>query len=107
MKRIIGIILTVMLLVSMAVTAAAEPNTDLSGEISIWVWGDYEEKGAMDFNQYYPNIKVNYVFIAQDEYPTKVQSAIVSGLGAARRRAARDDSPRDVPVLRCLGEARC
>lgn len=38
MKRIIGIILTVMLLVSMAVTAAAEPNTDLSGEISIWVW---------------------------------------------------------------------
>ena len=53
MKRIIGIILTVMLLVSMAVTAAAEPNTDLSGEISIWVWGDYEEKGAMDFNQYY------------------------------------------------------
>lgn len=79
-KRILGIILAVVMLMSMAITAVAEPNTDLSGEISIWVWGDYEEKGAMDFNEYYPNIKVNYVFVPQDEYPSKVQSAIVSGL---------------------------
>lgn len=61
------------------VTAGENANTDLSGEITQWVWGDYEIKGAMDFNQYYPNIKVNYVTIASDEYEQKLQSTAASG----------------------------
>ncbi len=99
MKRILGIILAIMMIASFAVTAMAEPNTELSGEISIWVWGDYEEKGAKDFNEYYPNIKVNYVFIAQDEYPTKLQSAIVSGLELPDIALLEMTPTRHVPVL--------
>ena len=78
MKKLVCLLLAALLLLS--VGAFAEPDTDVSGEISIWVWGDYEEKGAMDFNDYYPNLKVNYVHIPQDEYPEKLQSTIISGM---------------------------
>lgn len=54
-------------------------NTELSGEITQWVWGDYEIRGAADFNKYYPNIKVNYVSVPSDEYEQKVLTAIASG----------------------------
>lgn len=84
MKRLITLILAGLMLFSMssaiAEPAAIVPDTSLSGEITHWVWGDYEVKGASDFNKYYPNIKVNYVFIPQDEYTTKLQTAIASGL---------------------------
>ncbi len=55
-------------------------NTELSGEITQWVWGDYEIKGAADFNKYYPNIKVNYVSVPSDEYEQKVLAAVTTGL---------------------------
>ena len=84
MKRILGLLLVTMMVFPLLVTAGfAEeivPDTSLSGEITHWVWGDYEQKGASDFNKYYPNIKVNYVFIPQDEYTTKLQTAVASGL---------------------------
>lgn len=54
-------------------------NTELSGEITQWVWGDYEIKGAADFNKYYPNIKVNYVSIPSDEYEQKILTTVATG----------------------------
>lgn len=84
MKRTLALILALMMALSIFATIAfaeeAAPDTSLSGEITHWVWGDYEQKGASDFNKYYPNIKVNYVFIPQDEYTTKLQTAVASGL---------------------------
>jgi len=56
-------------------------NTELKGEITQWVWGDYEIRGAADFNKYYPNIKVNYVSVPSDEYAQKVLSALSVGTG--------------------------
>lgn len=84
MKRTLGLILALMMVLSLFASnvfaEAITPDTSLSGEITHWVWGDYEQKGASDFNKYYPNIKVNYVFIPQDEYTTKLQTAVASGL---------------------------
>ncbi|MDL2323657.1 extracellular solute-binding protein [Ruminococcaceae bacterium OttesenSCG-928-A16] len=54
-------------------------NTELSGEITQWVWGDYEIRGAVDFNKYYPNIKVNYVSVPSDEYEQKILTALATG----------------------------
>ena len=54
-------------------------EVELAGEITHWVWGDYEERGAVDFPLYFPNIKVNYVFVPADEYTTKLMSTIASG----------------------------
>ena len=54
-------------------------NTELSGEITQWVWGDYEIRGASEFNNYYPNIKVNYVSVPSDEYEQKVLTALSVG----------------------------
>ncbi len=54
-------------------------DSELSGEITHWVWGDYEQKGAVDFPDYYPNIKVEYVAVPSDEYTTKLQSTVASG----------------------------
>lgn len=54
-------------------------NTELSGEITQWVWGDYEIRGAADFNKYYPNIKVNYVSIPSDEYEQKILTTVATG----------------------------
>ncbi|MDO4548737.1 MAG: ABC transporter substrate-binding protein, partial [Clostridia bacterium] len=80
MKRILSLVLMLMFVLSSCAIANAEVSAEQSGEITIWVWGDYEQKGAMDFNDYYPNIQVNYVYIPQDEYTTKLQTAITSGL---------------------------
>lgn len=84
MKRTLGLILALMMVLSLFASnvfaEAITPDTTLSGEITHWVWGDYEQKGASDFNKYYPNIKVNYVFVPQDEYTTKLQTAVASGL---------------------------
>lgn len=54
-------------------------DPSLSGEITIWNWGDYEEKGTSRFNEYYPNIKVNYVKCESAEVLQKVITAIASG----------------------------
>lgn len=56
---------------------AEDPN--LSGEITVWNWGDYEEKGTSKFNEYFPNIKVNYVKSESAEVLQKTITAIASG----------------------------
>lgn len=53
-------------------------DAEISGEITQWVWGDYEIRGAARLNEYYPNIKVNYVSVPNDEYEKKVLTAIQS-----------------------------
>ena len=54
-------------------------DASLKGEITHWVWGDYEEKGASEFNNYYPDIKVNYVVFPSEDYITKFQTTLAGG----------------------------
>lgn len=54
-------------------------NKDASGKITIWTWGDYEIKGSSDFNQYYPNINVEFVQFDSASYLEKVISTLASG----------------------------
>jgi multiple sugar transport system substrate-binding protein len=58
---------------------AADDAKNQKGEITEWVWGDYEQKGASEFNNYYPNIKVNYVVIPSSNYTQKLQTTAASG----------------------------
>jgi len=55
-------------------------NTKLKGEISWWVWGDYEIKGTQDWNKYYPNVKINFVAVPSDEFPERVLTAFSTGI---------------------------
>jgi multiple sugar transport system substrate-binding protein len=55
-------------------------NTELKGEISWWVWGDYEIRGTQDFNKYYPNVTINFVAVPSDEFPEKVLTAFATGI---------------------------
>lgn len=54
-------------------------DPSLSGEITIWNWGDYEERGTSKFNEYFPNIKVNYVQSDSAEVLQKVITTLASG----------------------------
>lgn len=54
-------------------------DPSLSGEITIWNWGDYEERGTSKFNDYFPNIKVNYVQSDSAEVLQKVITTLASG----------------------------
>ena len=86
MRKLLALVLTAMLALSVcAFTAQAEgeygygEDPSLSGEIYIWNWGDYEEKGSSHFNDYYPNIKVNYVQSDSAEVLQKVITTLASG----------------------------
>ena len=48
-------------------------DKNLSGKITIWTWGDYEIKGSSKFNEYYPNIEMEYVQFDSAEYLEKVR----------------------------------
>jgi multiple sugar transport system substrate-binding protein len=66
-----------------ALGASIDPskvNTELKGEISWWVWGDYEIRGTQDFNKYYPNVTINFVAVPSDEFPEKVLTAFATGI---------------------------
>lgn len=51
---------------------------EYSGELDYWVWGNYEERCTAPFFEEYPNIKINFVKVAQGDYFTKLQTAIAS-----------------------------
>lgn len=57
----------------------AKEAAALKGEVTIWVWGDYEIKGSTDFPEYFPEIKLNFVQIAYNDYQPKVVTSIASG----------------------------
>ncbi|MEN2774793.1 extracellular solute-binding protein [Acetivibrio clariflavus] len=54
--------------------------TDVHSEITLWDW-DVDNMAAIneDFNKYYPNIKVNMVYVSYDEYIKKIKTAIATG----------------------------
>ncbi len=54
-------------------------DRNLSGKITIWTWGDYEIKGSSKFNDYYPNIEMEYVQFDSSEYFEKVVTTLASG----------------------------
>lgn len=54
-------------------------DKNLSGKITIWTWGDYEIKGSSKFNDYYPNIELEFVQFDSGEYFEKVVTTLASG----------------------------
>ena len=56
----------------------AEAN-GLSGTITHWVWGDFEERGAYRFNDYYPDIHINFVVTPSGEFITNFQMTLAAG----------------------------
>lgn len=85
-KRSLSLIVALVILVLSlgAVSAAAESYPTKSpeeyvGEIDYWVWGDYEARCTEPFFELYPNVKINFVKVAQGDYFTKLQTAIASG----------------------------
>lgn len=54
-------------------------DPELSGKLTIWNWGDYEIKGTSKFNEYYPNIELEFVQFDSAEYMEKVVTTLASG----------------------------
>lgn len=54
---------------------------EYKGELDYWVWGDYEARCTEPFFKLYPNIKINFVKIANGDYFTKLQTAIAANSG--------------------------
>lgn len=52
---------------------------EYEGELDYWVWGNYEERCTAPFFEKYPNVKINFVKVANGDYFTKLQTAIASG----------------------------
>jgi multiple sugar transport system substrate-binding protein len=59
--------------------APADGGDGLSGTVTHWVWGDFEERGAYRFNNYYPNININYVVTPSDEIVARFQTTLAAG----------------------------
>lgn len=72
------------LVLGMGVSAAAEEQEQVSGEITIWSKLSQEEIDSYVelYNQINPNVKVNVVVFPGDTYVTKLQQALRSGSGA-------------------------
>jgi len=61
-------------------TAAGNGASDgLSGTIVHWVWGDYEELGAYRFNNYYPDIHIDYQIVPSGEIVARFQTTLAAG----------------------------
>jgi len=57
-------------------TSAAE----LTGTIKVWDWDEaFLQKMVPEFNKLYPNIKVEYTVVSNNDYMQKLQSGIASG----------------------------
>lgn len=54
--------------------------TNLKGEIVVWDWDEAFLKTMVpEFNKYFPNIKVKYTVVNNNDYMQKLQSGIASG----------------------------
>jgi multiple sugar transport system substrate-binding protein len=49
------------------------------GRIVIWGWDDSIKKSFYDFNQIFPNIKIDFVYVKKSEYLQKFQTALAAG----------------------------
>lgn len=61
-----------------AVSYPTKKPEEYEGEIDYWVWGDYEARCTDPFFEMYPNVKINFVKVANGDYFTKLQTAIAS-----------------------------
>jgi multiple sugar transport system substrate-binding protein len=77
-RTLVVILVGLCCIAGLSAQSTVDPKS-LKGEISHWVWGDYEMKGASDFNLTFPNIKVNYVTIATSDYMKKLQTTAAAG----------------------------
>lgn len=67
-----------------SVVVKAEDNTDdilkdVSGKITVWVYGDYENRLVDEFNKMYPDVEVEFLVVDGTEAPKKLQTIISSG----------------------------
>ena len=77
-RTLVVMLIGLFCIAGLSAQSTVDPKS-LKGEISHWVWGDYEMKGASDFNLTFPNIKVNYVTIATSDYMKKLQTTAAAG----------------------------
>ena len=85
MKRILALIMTLVMCLSIAGLANAEPNTEISGYIEVGGWpsGDTGFKAALPgFNEMYPNIEVELVFTDTTAHHQSLQTSLSAGQGA-------------------------
>lgn len=62
-------------------TESTAPDTDISGEVTIWDWdGGTAQKYVDEFNKVYPNVQVNIQDVSWDNYMQKLQTSYVSGM---------------------------
>jgi len=59
--------------------APAAADDGLSGTITHWVWGDFEELGSYRFYRYFPNIEINYVIVPTGEIISRFQTTLAAG----------------------------
>lgn len=85
MKRTLALILVLVMSLSLAVIAHAEPNTDIEGYIEVGGWpsGDVAFKAILDgFNELYPNVEVELVFTDTTAHHQSLQTSLAAGSGA-------------------------
>jgi len=87
MKRLLGVILAVALLIGIVPMAFAETelNGQLSGDLNVYYWEEYMnpimETIIAEFNEENPDIKVNCTQIPFDQYFVKLQTSLPAGMG--------------------------
>ena len=87
MKRIFALLLTVALALSLmpAAFAASELNGQMSGELNVYYWEEYMnpimDKIIAQFNETWPDVKVNTTQIPFDQYFVKLQTSLPAGMG--------------------------
>jgi multiple sugar transport system substrate-binding protein len=85
MKRILALVMTLVMCLSVMSLASAEPNTEISGYIEVGGWpsGDDGFKAALPgFNEMYPNIEVELVFTDTTAHHQSLQTSLAAGSGA-------------------------
>ncbi len=94
--RLICLLLVSVLLLGMMVGCAQKPAAeeppkeaaasgdvgevyeDVSGTVTVWIYGDYENRLEEEFNKMYPNVKMNFVLVDANEAPKKLQTILAS-----------------------------
>ncbi|MDQ0207543.1 ABC transporter substrate-binding protein [Alkalicoccobacillus murimartini] len=77
MKKIVAPFLLFMLLI---ITACQ--STEEQEEITVWSFTDEGEYAVEAFQEKYPDVKVNFEFIPDSQYETKLRSALATGIRA-------------------------
>ena len=60
-------------------TSGAESSGELSGKLTVWTLAADLEQFADKFKEENPGVEMEVVVIAPDDYPTKVETALLGG----------------------------